>query len=101
MEIKASSVYDIKSMKALVHLGIYKKKNPVLSYWIWTIIALTLISIFVIFRDFLLDSTYSILLISLLAFLTVMTSFSYFILPTCHVFWRSDIIVQDLRKRLE
>lgn len=83
MEIKASSVYDIKSMKALVHLGIYKKKNPVLSYWIWTIIALTLISIFVIFRDFLLDSTYSILLISLLAFLTVMTSFSYsyFILP--------------------
>ena len=53
MEIKASSVYDIKSMKALVHLGIYKKKNPVLSYWIRTIIALTLISIFVIFRDFL------------------------------------------------
>ena len=81
MEIKASSVYDIKSMKALVHLGIYKKKNPVLSYWIWTIIALTLISIFVIFRDFLLDSTYSILLISLLAFLTVKTSFYYFILP--------------------
>lgn len=81
MESKASAIYDYKSMKSLIHLGIYKKKNPSLSYWIWTIIALALISIFVIFRDSLLDSTYSIVLITLLAFLTVMTSFSYFILP--------------------
>lgn len=81
MEIKASAVYDYKSMKALIHLGIYKKKNPALSYWIWTIISLALISIFVIFRDVLLESTFSIVLISLLAFLSAMTSFSYFILP--------------------
>lgn len=81
MELKASSVYDYKAMKALVYIGLYKKRNPNRSYWFITIVAIALIAIFILFRDLLLDSKFEITLVALLAFFALMNSFFHFFLP--------------------
>lgn len=87
MEIKASCAYDSKAVKALVHLGIYKKSNPktrfILSI-VFLLITITLAILNLIFPETPLNSVSSTSIWILLIGATIFTALSfhlYFGLP--------------------
>ena len=81
MEIKAKCKFDMDSMKALVHLSMFKKADPKQRMRFWTIVY-AIIMAFMIFELLIWgkDTTMFVLL-GVLVVVYLLESFLYFILP--------------------
>ncbi|MBQ2943097.1 MAG: YcxB family protein [Ruminococcus sp.] len=81
MEIKATCTFDLKSIKALAHLSMFKKANPKKSIILWTVIYAVLIAVIaleliLIGYDFLL-----VVLLCVSAFLILYRLYMFFLVP--------------------
>lgn len=80
MEIKASSIYDLKTTKALIRLNMFKKNDPKKQILIYGIIVLVLFVFLIIGLIATGDSSY-VGLIFLLALSSSVYSYMYFLFP--------------------
>ena len=81
MEIKAKAAFDIESMKALVHLWMFKKADPKKRMITWNILYGILLSV-LIFEMIIFGATVSmVVLVCICVFVCLLECYWYFILP--------------------
>ncbi len=96
MEIKASSVYDLKATKAAWRAAVYKKKNPAKSFWTWIIIAAVITALSVLYQILVKQDILMWVLIGLLVFFVSMLSLLYFLAPV--QMYKNAGKIADMRK---
>ena len=96
MEIKASSIYDLKATKAAWRAGVYKKKNPEKSFRTYIILASLMVAASVLYLILVEQVIIMWVLSGLLIFFSVMLSLLYFLAPV-HMYKNSGTLA-DMRK---
>ena len=96
MEIKASSVYDIKATKAAWRAGVYKKKNPEKSFRRYIILAAVITAASVLYQILVKQVILMWVLSRLLIFFSVMLSLLYFLAPVR--MYKNAGTLADMRK---
>ena len=96
MEIKASSVYDLKATKAAWRAGVYKKKDPGKSFWRYILLAAIIVTASVLYQFLVKQVLLMWVLSGLLVFFSVMLSLLYFLAPVR--MYKNAGTMADMRK---
>ena len=81
MEIKAKATCDLESVKALVHLWMFKKSDPKKRMIMWTVLYAILMSVIIVEMILLGVSKVMLLLLGVGIFVCLLEGYWYFILP--------------------